>query len=237
MRNLVLERLLLAVSCFGVAVIAIQFLFQEAQGVQRDAANPARTFLRANSVAPTFPNPRSWPRQQALLKECDDTLSSPFARLAVPAARERVVASCLELAEAVQASSPTASLPHLIEAQALHLRNAAPERAQAAFVQAQALAPSEGWLAARRLRFGVPIWADLRDAQAMQSALAADVQLIVAIERFRPLLVDIYEKQPKRRDWLLAAMTNASDQDKRRFLVDIRNSRRAALSAVGGVSK
>jgi hypothetical protein len=235
MRSLVLERLFLVAACLAVAVFAGRFLLQEAQGAQRAALDPARVYLEASTKAPQLPRPRSWARQQMLLKECDDLLASPFARLSAPVAVERVVGACSDLASDVLGAAPTSSIAHLVHARALGLQNADDDALQA-FVKAWTFAKSEGWLAARRLRFGLALVGEGQPVDMLDTVLTADVLLVLGTSRYRSFLADIYETNPNLRGWLSDAMTEASDFEKRRFLEDVRERRQARVLNQQGAS-
>ncbi|MEC8040208.1 MAG: hypothetical protein VX181_05785, partial [Pseudomonadota bacterium] len=165
-------------------------------------------------------------------------LAGPSANIADPQAMLRVAGACLKRADQVLKSSPTAAIAHLIRAQAL-ARMARTEQAEAAFLLTQETAPYEGWLAARRLRFAllnsgldVPLSGGTARASEIDVALQADALTVLQTDDYLPVLVQIYQRQPDRRAWLLATVEQAPLARKRAFLTVLRGSLRGA--PIGG---
>jgi len=222
----------------GIFVIALWLLPAELAGQRQVGRGPASIYLQALGSVPEFGAARSWRVQQAQLTGCDDLLAGPSANIADPQAIHRVAAACLKRADQVLRSSPTAAIAHLIRAQAL-ARMASAEQAEAAFLLAQKTAPYEGWLAARRLRFvflnsglDMPLSGGMAPASEIDLALRADVLTVLQTDAYLKVLVQIYQSEPARQAWLLAAVEQAPIARKRAFLTLLRGSLRGA--PIGG---
>lgn len=233
-----LMSLALSVGFGGIFVIALWLLPAELAGQRQVGRGATSIYLQALGSVPEFAAARSWRVQQAQLTGCDDLLAGPSAKIADPQAMHRVAAACLKRAKQILRSSPTAAIAHLIRAQALE-RMASAEQAEAAFLLAQKTAPYEGWLAARRLRFvflnsglDVPLSGAIATDPEIDAALQSDVMTVLQTDAYLPLLVQIYQSEPARRAWLLAAAEQAPIARKHAFLTVLRGSLRGA--PIGG---
>lgn len=229
MKSLVFERFLLLAFCAAALVFAAIVLVEDIAEAQKSGRDPAATYLRAREVAPEFSNPYGWRSQEAQLTECEDLLTSVSARLSFPAARQRVAQSCLELAEGILTGAPTSGLAYLVKAEAA-IGLGEEGNALEFLLLSNQLAASEGWLAARRLRFAVPRWGG--DAATIESGDAATSPVIMALERdlllllpskrYRPVLVQLYMQREEQRPWILATLDRAPTKHKRQFLRDVK---------------
>lgn len=233
-----LMSLALSVGFGGIFVVALWLLPAELAGQRQVGRGAASIYLQAQGGMPEFAATRSWRVQQAQLTGCDDLLAGPSAKIADPQAMHRVSEACLKRADQVLQSSPTAAIAHLIRAQALG-RVASAEQAEAAFLLAQKTAPYESWLAARRLRFvllnsglDVPLSGGTAPASEIDLALRADVMTVLQTDAYLKVLVQIYQSEPARRAWLLAAVEQATIARKSAFLTVLRGSLRGA--PIGG---
>ena len=222
----------------GIFVIALWLLPAELAGQRQVGRGPASIYLQALGGMPEFAAARSWRVQQAQLTGCDDLLAGPSAKIADPQAMQRVAEACLKRVDQVLRSSPTAAIAHLVRAQALVFLGR-PDEAEAAFLLAQKTGPYEGWLAARRLRFvflnsglDVPLFGASAPALEIDVALQADALTVLQTDVYLPLLVQIYQRPPDRRAWLLATVEQAPTARKRAFLALLRRSLRGA--PIGG---
>lgn len=218
----------------GIFVIALWLLPAELAGQRQAGRGAASIYLQALGSVPEFAAARSWRVQQAQLTGCDDLLAGPTAKIADTQAMQRVAEACLKRADQVLRSSPTAAIAHLIRAQALVLLGR-PDEAEVAFLLAQKTAPYEGWLAARRLRFvllnsglGLPLSGATAPDPEIDLALRVDVMTVLQTNGYLPLLVQIYQRQPERRAWLLATVEQAPIARKRAFLALLRGALRGA---------
>ncbi|MCG7494018.1 hypothetical protein [Thalassobius sp. Cn5-15] len=207
------------------AAVALRLFVDEAKGLQGTVFDVPSTLLQARKQAIDIPRPRGWKQQQQLLVRCEDLLSSVYLQLATPAVRRNVTVPCLSFADDVLRGAPTVAIAHLIRAEVYALRNAE-EQARAAYHTAQRFAPEEGWLAARRLRFALPLWGGLARAPDEQEALVKDQRLVLATDRYRPLLAQLYDQNPQARDWMIIHLEAAPARQKAQFLNDIRQRSR-----------
>lgn len=220
----------------SIFVIALQCLPEELAGQRQIGRESASVYVKALGGVPEFAASRSWRVQQAQLTQCDDLLAPRYAAIATPQTRQRVTEACLQRADEVRRSSPTASLAHLIRARALVQMNRA-DSAMVAFSLAQQTAPSEGWLAARRLRFAmesVGAAASNMTASAIDVAAQADVLTVLQTDAYLPLLVQIYQVQPVQRAWLLGVIEQGPEARKHRFLKMLRRSLTVASAEKAG---
>lgn len=197
------------VFCCG-AVLAGLALWQEVPAVVYDPTSAAEGIIRAETMSLPALRPRSLRLQQRLLMGCDDMLVSPHLTLASQLAQERIIDSCLGVSEAVLRNAPTSSLAYLVQAEAWHRRGAESAAVLQGYKQSVALGPNEAWLAARRLRFGVPLKATF-GAQAM-ALIQQDFQLVASAAPYRPLITQLYLAQPPARGWVRAQLAQLAPQ-------------------------
>lgn len=160
-------------------------LWSEIRALRGLGQSDAELFLQASQGAVSLPAALSLSAQQAQLARCDDLMQSVQMQLYPPAVGQAVARGCDRYADAVLRRAPHMSLAYLVRAGSA--RWLEEDGAAEALLQARNLAPREGWLAARRVRFA----AGARDGR-LRVVVAPDIQLLAQNPALRGLLAQIY---------------------------------------------
>lgn len=192
--------------------------------------NEAAIFLRsgdgrAERLAPlengTYKTGVSVFSNRTLMLDCDEAMTSTFARLQPATVRRSYAENCIVAADRILSRRPTDGLAHLVKANAYaHLQNR--ERMNEALGLSQALSPQEGWLANGRLRLALPLYQDLPDA--LKAAVAADVAVLAASRGSSAWLAQLYLRKDKNPEVLLQILDTLPDALKANVLAEIRKA-------------
>ncbi|OUD08144.1 hypothetical protein BVC71_15165 [Marivivens niveibacter] len=182
------------------------------------APDETQMYLSALQEQPVFASSLSNSSHTFQMRNCDDYLASVVGPLFGRTALENVATSCEQRASEILAVSPNAAVAHLVRADALAIIGQ-PDEAFAAYERSYQLAPSEGWLATRRLRLAFRL-----GAAALGDAAANDAKLMVESHIYRPYLVDLYQSNPAHREWLASALEGADPGALRTFLRLVRQA-------------
>ena len=182
------------------------------------APDETQMYLSALQEQPVFESSLSNTSQTFQMRNCDDYLSSVVGPLFGQTALENVAVSCEKRASEILAVAPNAAVAHLVRADALAIIGQ-PDEAFAAYERSYELAPSEGWLATRRMRLAFRL-----GAAALGDAAANDARLMVESGIYRPYLVDFYQSNPAHREWMASALDGADPGSLRTFLRLVRQA-------------
>jgi len=184
----------------ALSIVAFSAYFtRKEMGAMMRSQNDAEVFLSAMAAPPAFERSLSNISQFHQMTQCDNHLSSVIGALMGQSARSNVADGCAQRAEEILESSPTLSVAHLVQANAAFVNGEISAAVESLRVS-QATAPSEGWLATRRLRVSFAI-----GAQALGETAALDAQLIIKDLVYRNYLVTFYQERPQHRDWIAEA--------------------------------
>ena len=133
--------------------------------------------------------------------------------------RNHLASACLDLADQVLARSPTSSIAHFAAAvSALQLGQ--DQRFHDAYTAAQMTAPSEGWLASRRMSLGFATWPSLTPEN--RTALDRDLQLMLNSPVAIAIVASHYLRQPRLQQSILATVEQQPLLVQRAFLNAVR---------------
>ncbi len=154
-----------------------------------------------------------------LMRDCDEALSSVYARLLPQDQRLAGARNCLALSEAVNTASPADGLAWLIRAKA---QDAIGDMSAAADAlrRSQQASAGEGWLAVSRIRFLLPRLAGM--GEAAQTVLAPDVTLLAMSRNGSARLAEIYKLNRDNEQALIGIIDRLPDDAKAQFLKQLR---------------
>jgi hypothetical protein len=154
-----------------------------------------------------------------LMRDCDEALSSVYARLLPQEQRQAGARSCLALAKAVNGESPADGLAWLIQAKAQDALGDMPA-ASAALRRSQEASAGEGWLAVSRIRFLLPRLSQM--GEAAQAVITSDVTLLAMSWNGPARLAELYKQQGDHGQALIGIIDKLPDDAKARFLRQLR---------------
>lgn len=154
-----------------------------------------------------------------LMRDCDEALSSVYARLLPQEQRLAGARSCLALSEDVNASSPADGLAWLIQAKAQDALGDMPAAA-AALRRSQEASAGEGWLAVSRIRFLLPRLSGM--GEAAQAVFVPDVTLLAMSRNGPARLAEIYKQHGENGQALIGIIDKLPDTAKAQFLKQLR---------------
>ncbi|MGP9789678.1 hypothetical protein [Roseinatronobacter sp. NSM] len=145
---------------------------------------------------------------------------------ALPAAtRQSMAEICLERAEEILRMAPTRSVAHLAAAVS-RWRLGASDTAIDALQRAQDTARFEGWLSSRRLQFALEMAFDDGATPEAQDAIlaiaASEFETLLSSGPLTDDLVEIYQSQPRAREWFIQTLETLPAQQQQRFIVRLR---------------
>ncbi|EEW24571.1 hypothetical protein Rsw2DRAFT_2517 [Rhodobacter ferrooxidans] len=192
------------------------------------------------------PLPLTWSGQKALLATCVEMQVSLLLALQAGPARSGVHRACDALAQDSLQMSPTFGMAHLVAAQAASARGDAVAR-DAALVQGQAFAPTEGWQALRRIELGLSGRSDLGRSDlgapdlgppdldpTAQAALARDLRFVLATDWGSLPVARLYAASVRRPPLIEAALRDLPGSAQAAFLDHLRRLAKPAPSAMTG---
>lgn len=208
-------RLALSGAAAALALVAAGFAANEAAVIRSLGGTQSGFLIGLTQAGVSLPMSRSLAGQTALLDRCAQVQLAWMAGPLGQPDRERAARACLDLAERALAASPSLPIGHLaVAVSSYHLGGLA--AAQAALALSQGFGPNEGWVAERRVDFGLRLFADL-DGPA-RAALARDVVLLASQGRSLPVLADRYLRHPEARAWLAQVIGTAPAESQGAFL-------------------
>jgi len=208
---------------YVLASAAIIIALAAALGFQREYAasltvrdTEFRVIEKLAEAAPTAP--RSWRGIRNVMLACYDTQMSIALQFQPVDRRSAVHANCAGTANSILSSAPTTSAAHLVlAASAAYFEDSGFSMHLA---HAQATAPREGWLVARRHALGAGKYTLL---DATGRALWAKDTGVLLEERWGQLVVaDTFVAQTDMRQIIEALVETLPNEDQRRFVALVR---------------
>lgn len=154
-----------------------------------------------------------------LMRDCDEALSSVYARLLPQEQQLAGARNCLALAKSVNEASPADGLAWLIQAKAQDALGDMQSSA-ASLGRSQQASAGEGWLAVSRIRFLLPRLS--RMGEAAQGIMASDVKLLALSRNGPARLAELYKQQGDNGQALIGIIDKLPDDAKARFLRQLR---------------
>lgn len=201
-----------ALGAAAIAALSAALAVPEARAARLSALPPPEQVRALH--AGLEPQALSLRGQAAGLMACHTALSGPGARLLPPDDRARIAARCSGLAARALRRQPRWALAHYTAALA-----GGPDAADRHLPRARALAPAEGWQAARRLGLALAHWPAL--GPAARDAARADARLLARTEAGAAELARLYRRAPVLAAALADWLEGIGAADARRVLAAI----------------
>ncbi len=154
-----------------------------------------------------------------LMRDCDEALSSVYARLLPQEQREAGARNCLALAREVTGGSPASGVAWLIQAKAQDVLG---DRAAAAAAirRSQEASAGEGWLAVSRIRFLLPRLSAM--GEEGRAILVPDVTLLAMSRNGPARLAELYQQNGENGQALIGIIDSLPNEPKTQFLRQLR---------------
>jgi hypothetical protein len=167
--------------------------------------------------------PASLRGRRSLMDVCDSGLRGPYGAMQPKDLRDRMAERCAGLAMAILRRSPTDAIAHLVRAEAALYDGDMAGFAQA-LTLAQRNAPSEGWIAQRRIDLVAMVAGPVPDP--LRAGLDADLALLFGTPEYLRALALIYQQRETMRPFLTAAAELQPPEVQARFLALLRSAAR-----------
>lgn len=202
----------LAILALSLAIASGAALWSEIRALRALGQSDAELFLQASRGTLSLPAALSLSAQQAQLARCDDLMQSVQMQLYPRSVGQAVARGCDRYAGAVLRRAPQMSMAYLVRAVSAQSLGGG-EAASEALRQARQMAPREGWMAARRVRFA----ANAQDAR-LRAVVEPDIQLLGHNPALRRLLAQIYRRHEGFRADIAQGLEGLSAADQAAFV-------------------